>query len=145
MSAFVWQNDTNFMFFCLSKVWRMLHHGSIRRVHNIKVTLCFHLLFFCLFFIIKCFFNYLLYHFIIISFFQIKYQISATEYINISETGIGGPKFLVELHGIFETNATTPLTWVDEKLSLDQSTELGIFWLNFLTLKVQLRRLKKHQ
>ena len=91
-----------------------------------KVTLCFHLLFF-LFFIIKCFFNYLLYHFIIISFFQIKYQISATEYIKQSETGIGGPKFLVELHGIFETNATTPLTWVDEKLSLDQSAELGIF------------------
>ena len=73
-----------------------------------KVTLCFHLLFF-LFFIIKCFFNYLLYRFIIISFFQIKYQISATEYIKQSETGIGGPKFLVELHGIFETNATTPL------------------------------------
>ena len=36
MSVFVSENDTN-IFFHLSKVWSILHHGSVGRVHK-KVT-----------------------------------------------------------------------------------------------------------
>ena len=35
----------HFIFLHLSKVWSMLHHGSVRRVKNKSTTLSFHLLF----------------------------------------------------------------------------------------------------
>ena len=52
---FVWQNDTNFIFLCLSKIWSMSHHQSVVNFRVKNATLHFHLVswHFLLFFIIK--------------------------------------------------------------------------------------------
>ena len=52
---FIWQNDTNSIFLCLSKVWSMLHHQSVVNFRVKNATFHFHLVSWhlLLFFIIK--------------------------------------------------------------------------------------------
>ena len=67
---------TPIYFIRLSKVWSVLHHGSVGRVHKKMLLYVFTYIFgiFLLFFVIR---------FVLLSFsfiFLMKYQISATEY-----------------------------------------------------------------
>ena len=88
----------HFTFFRLSKIWSMLHHGSVGQVQTKNTTICFHLLFltsffffFFLFFIIKL----VLLSFSFLFWWSIKFP---QQNINQLERRMGGPKLSVELY-----------------------------------------------
>ena len=60
MSVFVWQNEP--IIFCLSKVWNILHHGSVRQFKKKCYSMLWcnffgiFLLLFLLLFVVKCVF-----------------------------------------------------------------------------------------
>ena len=74
-----------YIFFSLSKVWSILHHGLVWRVHKKNVTQCFHILFLalCCFHVKICIFIIFIsssLSFFFFFFFLMKCLISATEY-----------------------------------------------------------------
>ena len=101
-------------FLRLSKVWSMLHHGSVGWVSNKECYYMFtytFLVFLSLFFIIK--FVLLLFLFL----FLIKSQISTTIRINQSETWIGGFQMSAELYDIEKNGCLCSLTLGPQVLS----------------------------